>query len=104
MAGFSDGQRWTTLGINRSPRADEPRSYAALSARVAALARAHSLLAECGWSGADLRAIALREVSPYAPVRRDDTVLTINGPPVALSAAMVQPVSMVLHELATSAG
>src|SRR5215218_6887584 len=53
--------------LRLTPR-DEPAAFAAaVEARVAALARAHSLLAEGGWSGADLRAVAERELAPYAP-------------------------------------
>ena len=58
--------------VLRLTPADDPRAYAAaVGARVSALARAHSLLAEGGWSGADLRAVAERELAPYAAPRRD---------------------------------
>jgi PAS domain S-box-containing protein len=85
--------------------AEEPRAFAAaVEARVAALARAHSLLAEEGWAGADLRAIAERELAPYAAgPGRGATAVSLEGPAVPLSPAAVQPIAMVLHELAANA-
>ena len=57
--------------VLRLTPANDPRAFAAaVEARVAALARAHSLLAESGWSGADLRAVAERELAPYAAPQR----------------------------------
>jgi two-component sensor histidine kinase len=95
--------------LRLTPRG-EPGAFAAVEARVAALARVHSLLAEGGWSGADLRAVAERELAPYtaAPRRRGappvpGPLVSLDGPPVALAAAAAQPLAMLLHELATNA-
>jgi len=75
-------------------------SYAeAVGGRIAALARAHTLLAEGGWTGADLHALLRGELKPFLTGQRAD----LSGPRVALSADMAQPLAMAVHELATNA-
>jgi two-component sensor histidine kinase len=86
------------LSVVRMSRADDIDQFvAAVTERVNALARAHSLLAQKGREGADLMTVAAQELAAYA-----DHV-ALHGPPVVLSATAVQPLSMLLHELATNA-
>jgi PAS domain S-box-containing protein len=92
------------LSILRLTPVAEPRAFAAaVEGRVAALARAHSLLAEDGWSGADLQAVAERELAAVPVPLGTSAGFSADGPRVHLSPAAVQPLTMVLHELATNA-
>jgi two-component sensor histidine kinase len=84
--------------VRLTPRDVPPERFAAsIEGRVAAMARAHSLLAKEAWSGADLRALAEDELAPYSER------IQITGPSAHLAAEAVQPMAMLLHELATNA-
>ncbi|HZH28217.1 MAG TPA: PAS domain-containing protein [Azospirillaceae bacterium] len=89
--------------VVRLTSAENPADFVdAVEGRVAALARAHGLLARGGWSGADLRALAEEELAPYLDTE-DKSRAILHGPPVTLGPGAVQPMAMVLHELATNA-
>jgi PAS domain S-box-containing protein len=72
---------------------------AAVRGRIAALGRAHSLLAQNRWEGADLMQIVTEEAAAY----QGSGQVRPAGPNIALSANSVQPVSLLIHELATNA-
>ena len=94
-------------------RADEPVRFAeAVKGRVAALARAHTLLARDRWEGGDLGALARQELTPFgageaaaAAIGGDGPPprVLLEGPPATLVPEAVQPLAMALHELATNA-
>lgn len=73
---------------------------AAAHGRIAALGRAHTLLAESRWEGAELRRIMGEEMMPY---RNDGERVQVSGPAVLLPPAVAQSLSVALHELATNA-
>jgi PAS domain S-box-containing protein len=83
--------------LRLTPRDDPEAFAAAVERRVAALARAHNLLAERGWAAAELGEVAARELSGLPP-----GTARLEGPSAALVASAVQPVAMALHELATN--
>jgi two-component sensor histidine kinase/CheY-like chemotaxis protein len=88
--------------IVRLTRADTIKSYiAAVDGRIGALARAHTLLAQSRWQGADLARLVDEELAPYradAPER-----ITAAGPDVSLEPRTAQTLALALHELATNA-
>jgi len=69
--------------------------------RLAALSRAHNLLVESNWTGADMAALVREQVGPY--VAESPERLRINGDRVSLRADLATPFGLVLHELATNA-
>jgi PAS domain S-box-containing protein len=86
--------------VVRLTRASDPASYAAaVEGRVRALARAHDLLARDRWTGANLCEMAAQELAAQVA----NGQVTIDGQPLLLVPQAIQPVSMVLHELATNA-
>jgi len=72
-----------------------------ITGRVNALARAHQLLANARWEGADLRRLVEEELLPFS--LGDETRVVLDGVSVALVPAAAQSVAMALHELATNA-
>ncbi len=86
-------------GIVRLTKRDDPDAFAdSVQARVDALARAHSILAEAHWRDVPLESVVRSEVEPLG-IRR----VRISGDPTELAVAHVQPVALLLHELAANA-
>ncbi len=89
----------------RLTRAEDTPSYVrAVEGRVAALARAHSMLAQRRWTGAELQPLLEGELGPY--VAGADTTaprVMLSGPQVLLDPKAAQPLAMALHELASNA-
>ena len=88
--------------ILRLTRADSIEGLvAALDGRIQALARAHTLLSNTRWQGADLARLVTEEMDPYRS--RDSERVVMSGPALLLRPSMAQAFALVLHELATNA-
>jgi PAS domain S-box-containing protein len=72
-----------------------------LGERLAALHRAHDLLLESQWTGANLKAMVERELDPYR--RGEGPKIAIEGPELLLPPHCTTILAMTLHELATNA-
>ena len=70
-----------------------------LLGRVSALARAQGSLAAQQWGGAAVEEVLSKELSAIAPVE----AYRLEGPPHTLKPDQVQPLGMIIHELATNA-
>jgi PAS domain S-box-containing protein len=73
----------------------------AVEGRIRALARAHILLSQSRWQGADLGKLVEEEMAPYRTA--DGGRITVLGPDVMLEPATAQTLALALHELATNA-
>jgi PAS domain S-box-containing protein len=73
----------------------------AFFARLQALSRAHSLLAEGNWRSTPLRKLVDEILSPYAAL--GVTPIALDGPSVELKPKSALAVGMILHELVTNA-
>jgi two-component sensor histidine kinase len=71
----------------------------ALDHRLQSMAAAHSLLSRNHWRDVSLADLIAQEVAPYAASGN----AMVEGPTVYLTAATIQAMAMVLHELATNA-
>jgi PAS domain S-box-containing protein len=71
----------------------------AIEGRIKALARAHTLLSDSRWNGADLGTLVAEELAPY---RAGDKV-RFKGPNISLLPATAQGLALALDELATNA-
>lgn len=90
------------MAVLKLTRADTKDEYiATVRNRICALARAHSLLSASDWTGADLSEIVAKELEAFATAGTER--LTATGPPARISPKAVQPLAMMLYELATNA-
>ncbi|HEY6256843.1 MAG TPA: HWE histidine kinase domain-containing protein [Xanthobacteraceae bacterium] len=88
--------------IVRLTRAESKEAYiAAVEGRITALSRAHVLLSQSRWQGANLSRILDEELAPYR--RSEVERITTSGPEVFLEPATAQILALALHELATNA-
>ncbi len=88
--------------IVRLTRADTIKSYiAAVEGRIGALSRAHTLLAQSRWQGADLARLADEELAPYRTSEAEKIV--VRGPDLSLEPRAAQTLALALHELSTNA-
>ena len=87
--------------IVRLTRSDTIKSYiAAVDGRIGALSRAHTLLAQSRWKGADLGRLVDEELAPYRTGDADK--IAVSGPDL-LEPRAAQTLALALHELSTNA-
>ena len=83
-------------------RADNIKQFvAAVEGRIQALARAHSLLSDSRWHGANIAELIREELAPYRAPNFER--VRISGSSLSLEPSAAQALALALHELATNA-
>jgi two-component system, chemotaxis family, CheB/CheR fusion protein len=88
-----------TVHLTQGDTVDELKEV--IEGRLQALAKAHTLLAQSRWAGADLRAMVLEELSPY--MEKGNARAEIIGASLMLNPDPAQAIAMAVHELTTNA-
>ena len=91
------------MSLVRLTKAGDVAAFkAAVSGRIEALARAHTLLAANRWQGVNIAALVHEELEPF---RRAGTErICLSGPSLMLEPNAAQALAMAVHELAINAG
>src|SRR6185437_13702604 len=77
----------------RLTKAETTESYVtAVEGRISALSRAHMLLSESRWQGADLRRLVAAELQPYR--NGDDSAISTQGPNVLIEPRRAQTIAL----------
>jgi PAS domain S-box-containing protein len=94
-------QSLAAQSFRQAPTDAEP-FLARFNERLFSLARAHGILTEESWSGADLKAIIDAALQPVLSGDGSDRILR-EGPEIRLNASQSLALAMAMHELATNA-
>jgi PAS domain S-box-containing protein len=88
--------------IVRLTKADSISEYASvIEGRIKALSRAHALLSDSRWQGAEMAKLVEEELAPYRSGHADR--IRMSGPKVVLEPTTAQTLALALHELSTNA-
>lgn len=90
------------LSLVRLTKVDDVAAFkAAVTGRIEALARAHTLLAANRWQGVDIATLLKEEIAPFGRVGSER--IRLEGPPLMLEPGAAQALAMAVHELAINA-
>lgn len=90
------------LSLVRLTKVDDVAAFkAAVSGRIEALARAHTLLAANRWQGVNIATLMHEEIAPFGEAGTDR--IRLDGPPLILAPNASQAFAMAVHELAINA-
>jgi PAS domain S-box-containing protein len=90
-------------GVARQTIAANPEDFLErFEMRIAALAASQDLLVKNEWKGVDLEELVRSQLAHFEDLI--GTRITLQGPPLFISASAAQAIGMALHELATNAG
>jgi two-component sensor histidine kinase/DNA-binding response OmpR family regulator len=88
--------------IVRLTKANSISEYGAvIEGRLKALSRAHALLSDSRWEGAEFAKLVDEELAPFRSTNTDR--ICVAGPKVLLNPTTAQTLALALHELATNA-
>ena len=88
--------------IVKLTKADSIADYASvIEGRIKALSRAHAILSDSRWEGAELTKLVEEELAPYRSAHADR--IRLAGPKIVLDPTTAQTLALALHELATNA-